>query len=122
MALEREPKMHILAARTVLHRIAPYAYPAVEFNPRASHRYYGGGRFDSTEDDRYHYCYAATSLPGAIAERLLRDRDFDEASAVVLPHAALEGLQACTVVTTRTLNLVDLLGLEGQSLSPRPHG
>ncbi|QUC00621.1 RES family NAD+ phosphorylase [Cellulosimicrobium cellulans] len=107
--------MHTLPTGTVLHRIAPYAYPADGFNPRASHRYYAGGRFESTEDDRYHYCYAATTLPAAIAERLLRDLDPDETGTVVLPRTSLDGLHACTAYTTRTLNLVDLMGLEGLS-------
>lgn len=112
--LSGTPKLRRLRPGLTLFRISPYAFAPDAFKPLPSHRYYGGGRFDSTDDDRYGFMYAGTSMSVAIAERLLRDSGPD-ATSQVLPRAMLDGLHAFSLTLGRELTLVDLTGREGQS-------
>jgi hypothetical protein len=102
------PAMTRLLASTVLYRVHLAAYPAHAFNPVLAHRYYGGGRFDATDDDRYPYLYAGESLEAAIAEMLLRDLPCDSTGARHLPRRAIQGRRISTVITTTDLDLVSL--------------
>nr|WP_246803760.1 RES family NAD+ phosphorylase [Cellulomonas hominis] len=104
-----------MAAGTELHRIGQYRYGATAFNPGPSHRYYGGGRFDSTDDDRYGFMYAGLTMDVAVAERLLRDQVPGPSGAIALPQAALDGLHAYTVTLALELQLVDMTGRPGLS-------
>ncbi|HXP18767.1 MAG TPA: RES family NAD+ phosphorylase [Streptosporangiaceae bacterium] len=97
-----------LPAGTVLFRVHPAGFPAHAFNPRPSHRYYGGGRFDATDDDRYPYLYAGESVDVAIAETLLRDLPLDSAGVQQLPRARVRGRRVSAVTTTADLSLVSL--------------
>ena len=112
------PAMTRLPASTTLYRVHPAGYPAHAFNPVPAHRYYGGGRFDATDDDQYPYLYAGESLEAAIAE-MLRDLPCDAAGTRHLPLSAITGRRISTVITTSDLNLVSLrtaadLGAVGQ--------
>lgn len=108
------PVTYALAPSTVLHRIGPYRFPPSQFKAIRAHRYFDGGRFDATDDDGYSYLYAALTIEGAIAERLLRDRPVDPAGGTtVLTRRELEGLHACTVDVVQPLTLVDLTSLAG---------
>lgn len=108
------PTTRVLPPATVLHRVARYQFPVDSFNPTPAHRYFDGGRFDSTDDDPYTYFYAALTLEGAVAERLLRDRPRDATGRpVVLARKELENLHACSVVAGQALTLIDLTSLAG---------
>lgn len=102
------PALTSLPAGTVLFRIHPAGRPADAFNPAPSHRYYGGGRFDATADDRYPYLYAGESAGVAIAEALLRDLPFDETGVLQLPLARVRGRRISAVRTAAELTLVSL--------------
>lgn len=113
------PAMTRLPASTVLYRVHLAAYPAHAFNPMPAHRYYGGGRFDATDDDRYPYLYAGESLEVAITEMLLRDLPCDATGTRHLPLSAIKGRRISTVITNTDLDLVSLrtaadLGAVGQ--------
>jgi hypothetical protein len=102
------PAMTRLPARTVLYRVHLTRYPAHAFNPMPAHRYYGGGRFDATDDDHYPYLYAGESVEVAIAEMLLRDLAWDATGTRYLPASALTGRRISAVNTTTDLELVSL--------------
>jgi hypothetical protein len=102
------PAMTRLSAGTVLYRVHLTAYPAHAFNPMPAHRYYGGGRFDATDDDHYPYLYAGESLEVAIAEMLLCDLPYDASGTRHLPVSAIKGRRISTVITTTDLDLVSL--------------
>lgn len=102
------PAMTRLPVSTVLYRVHLAACPAHAFNPVPAHRYYGGGRFDATDDDHYPYLYAGESLEAAIAEMLLRDLPCDAVGTRHLPLSAIQGRRASTVITTTDLDLVSL--------------
>jgi hypothetical protein len=102
------PVLSRLPAGTVLFRIHHSGWPADSFNPVPSHRYYGGGRFDATDDDRYPYLYAGESVGVAIAETLLRDLPFDDTGLQHLPLTKVRGRRISAVATTADLDLVSL--------------
>lgn len=102
------PALTLLPAGTVLLRVHQTAFPPASFNPSRSHRYYGGGRFDSTDDDRYPYLYAGESVGVAIAETLLRDLPFDSTGIRQLPLAKIRGRRISAVRTTADLEIVSL--------------
>jgi RES domain len=102
------PARTLLAAGTVLLRVHLTAFPPDSFNPSPSHRYYGGGRFDATDDDRYPYLYAGESVGVAIAETLLRDLPFDNTGIRQLPVPKIRGRRISAVRTTADLEMVSL--------------
>jgi hypothetical protein len=108
LAYAGSPAMTRLPAGTILYRVHLAVYPAHSFNLVPAHRYYGGGRFDATDDDRYPYLYASESLEAAIAEMLLRDLPCDVTGIRHLPLSAITGRRISAVVTTTDLNLVSL--------------
>lgn len=107
-AYTRTPATTALPAGTSLFRIHQKRFPAQAFNPVPSHRYYGGGRFDSTHDDRYGYLYAGEKPATAIAETMLRDLPFDDTGARQLPAAAYQGRRISALTVQTDLELVDL--------------
>jgi RES domain len=106
-----EPMLCPLRAGTVLFRIHRVAYPATAFSPVHSHRYFDGGRFDSTDDDDYSYLYAGDSIPGTISEALLRDYPVGMTGAITLPRTKYEGRRISAVRTSVDIDIVDLTGL-----------
>lgn len=107
-------KLTSLPAGTILHRVQYARYPLTEFKLVPSHRYYGGGRFDSTDDDHYGFMYAGTTVEVAIAESLLRDYPPDEETGIIcVPLARLKGRVAGSVQLNANLEVVDLVDLDG---------
>lgn len=70
-----------LPAGGTFSRVHDMAFAGTSFNPVGSQTLFGGGRFDSTDDDLYSYLYAADTDDGALAEALLRDIDPDARGA-----------------------------------------
>lgn len=105
------PNLTTLAAGAVLFRVHQTRFDAAAFNPEPAHRYYGGGRFDSTEDDRYEYLYAGESVGVAIAETFLRDIAYSARASAVLPRKAFAGRRISAVRLVRDCALVSLLDL-----------
>jgi hypothetical protein len=102
------PARTVLPAGTVLFRVHQTAFPPASFNSSPSHRYYGGGRFDATGDDRYPYLYAGESVGVAIAETLLRDLPFDDTGIRQLPLAKISGRRISAVRMVADLDVVSL--------------
>jgi hypothetical protein len=102
------PTLTSLPAETVLFRVHRSGHPAHEFNPRPSHRYYGGGRFDSTADDCYSYLYAGESIDTAIAESFMRDLPFDDFGVLQIPRGLIKCRRISAVQTRLDLTLLSL--------------
>lgn len=105
------PSTLTVAAGTVLFRVHLSQYPPEWFSPVLSHRYYGGGRFDATEDDPYEYMYAGESIDIAVAETLLRDLTMNMAGTGLLPRAKVRGRRISAVELTVDVDLVALCSL-----------
>jgi RES domain len=75
------------------------------------HRYFEGGRFDSTHDDTYGYLYAGDTPAGAVAETLLRDSPITATGAITLSHTQVVGRRLTRIMLTQDLAVVDLRGL-----------
>jgi len=108
LAYTGAPALTVLPARTVLFRVHRAALPADAFNDKPRHRYYGGGRFDATDDDHYPYLYAGESIEVAVAETLLRDLPLSHTGIRQLPLAAIQGRRISAVITTTDLTMVSL--------------
>lgn len=112
------PQYIRLPAGTALFRVHRAGYDACAHNPTLAHRYYGGGRFDSTLDDAYGYWYAGDSADVAVSEYLLRDLAVHEAGTRVLEWARVAGRRLTSVETTVDLTLLSLAtGIELGALS-----
>jgi len=103
------PVRHALLRGTCLWHVHKRAYPAGSFNSVPSSPMFGGGRFDSTDDDRYPYWYAALDERTALAEILLRDLPYDRRGARALTREAVEGRRISGLTLTRDLDLVRLI-------------
>jgi RES domain len=113
------PNQTTLAAGTVLSRVHRTQYGSREFNPHGSDILWGGGRFDSTEKDRYPFLYAGQTDDVAVAEALLRDIDADDHGSRFLAKKYWRGRQLSRLRTTEDVRLVSLrtgkdLGAIGQ--------
>ncbi len=107
------PELVQIPAGTVLFRVHQTQFAADAFNPVASHRYYGGGRFDSTADDSYSYVYAGEQVATAVAETLLRDLPVMDAGTRVLPRVRVRGRRISAIATTTKITLVDMRSAVG---------
>lgn len=106
------PRTTTITAHTVLYRVHQKAYDVHVFNPVPNHRYYGGGRFDSTNDDAYPFLYAGESVDVAVAETLLRDLAPDDTGMRVLPFARAANRRISAIRVQNDLELVSLLSGE----------
>lgn len=102
------PSLTELPSDTVLFRIHRTEFPAHEFNPKPSHRYYGGGRFDSTADDCYSYLYAGESIEAAIAESFMRDLPVSDDGVLQISRGLIKGRRITAVRTRTDLTLLSL--------------
>lgn len=102
------PALVTLPAGTILFRVHLATSQPDAFSQEPAHRYYGGGRFDATDDDRYPYLYAGESAGVAIAETLLRDLLPDDTGVLLLPFAKVRGRRLSAITTTADLGLVSL--------------
>jgi hypothetical protein len=106
--LVSRPVLDTVYAGTVLYRIHSKAYAVDAFNPEPSHKYFGGGRFDSTSDDKYSYLYAGSSIDVTIVETLLRDYPFDATGKRLLPRVKYKGRRISAVKVLNDLKVVPL--------------
>jgi hypothetical protein len=102
------PNTAVLTVGTVLFRVHQTQYAADDFNPKPCDRYYGGGRFDSTDDDRYSFLYAAPNIDVALSETFLRDLSPDSTGPRLLPVARVRGRRVSAVSVQADLELVSL--------------
>lgn len=103
------PRPFTLRAGTTLWRVHQRTYRSTEFNPTPSHRYFGGGRFDATDDDRYPYIYAGSTELAAAAERLVRSIPFDDDGWRYLRHADLRNRRLSAIEVAADITLISLL-------------
>lgn len=102
-----------MSAGTHMFRVHQKRFLATAFNPIPSHRYFGGGRFDATDDDPYPFLYAGATPDVAVAETILRDIPSDFTGRRHVPRARYSGRRQSAVITTRDLKILDLRGLQG---------
>jgi hypothetical protein len=102
------PHTVTLTAGAVLYRVHSKGYPSNAFNPNPCHRYYGGGRFDATDDDPYPFIYAGETIANAVAETLLRDLPLLDTGARILPLRKITGRRISAITITADLELVTL--------------
>ncbi len=115
------PVIGSICAGTVLYRVHRKEFSATTLNPRPSHRYYGGGRFDSTDDDHYSFGYAGQSVLVAISETFLRDLAVDASGPRLLPRAVVRGRCVSAVRVRSDLEVVQLVsGVELGQVSQDP--
>lgn len=103
------PKLTTVSAGTVLYRVHQKAHPADSFNPNPCHRYYGGGRFDGTDDDPYPFLYAGGTVDNCIAETLLRDLPIADTGARCLSRKQVRGRRISAVTITADIEVVSLV-------------
>jgi RES domain len=103
------PVVDVLPADTILFRVHRKGHPAHSLNPNFSHRYYGGGRFDSTADDVYPFLYAGESVNVALSETLLRDLSVEASGPRLLPKAYIRGRRVSAVRVRIDLDIVSLV-------------
>lgn len=111
--LQTAPALVTVPTGTVLFRVHQASFPADSFNPGPSHRYYGGGRFDSTADDNYGYLYAGEQVATAVAETLLRDLPVEDSGTRVLPRVRVRGRKISAIATTTDVSLVNMTSAVG---------
>ena len=106
--LKAKPVDHILPQGTELWRVHSSSYASTAFNPTRAHKYFGGGRFDGTDDDPYAYIYVGPTEQSAVAETFLRDLAFDSSGVRCVPAASYKGRCLSNVQTTADLTLLSL--------------
>lgn len=102
------PSIQSLPPETTLFRIHDKNYPVTSFNPTLSHRYFGGGRFDATEDDPYPYMYLGTTLSVALSETLLRDLPDGPNPVRILPRSSYHDRKLSAVKVRDNLDVLSL--------------
>jgi hypothetical protein len=93
-----------------IHRISQH-HGASDFNHTVPSSDSGGGRFD-TLDAAYGHLYAALSVPGAVAEALLRGERAPTATSRLIPRLQLAGLGLSELELVRPVDLVSLRGAD----------
>ena len=81
---------------------------AADFKSVESDAVFGGGRFDSTADDRYSYLYAAHEPHTALLETLVRGIPFNDAGSRLIRRAAIADYRISALEPTRDLVLISL--------------
>ncbi|MER6140144.1 RES family NAD+ phosphorylase [Streptomyces sparsogenes] len=105
-----EPTCVVLPAGTSLFRVHSSSRSPLKPKDLPSDRVWGGGRFDSTDEDPYPFLYAGLSETAALAEVLLRDLDFDpEGGPRRLPLVKLTGKSFSQLALARDLKLLSLV-------------
>ncbi|WP_289009898.1 RES family NAD+ phosphorylase [uncultured Thermomonospora sp.] len=107
------PYLYTLPAGSRLWRVHKKTWGPTDFSdPEPVRGKKGGGRFDSTPDDRYPYYYAALEADVALLETFLRDRPFTHEGTRPVMRQSVRGRRISAVETTVDLTLVDLLSGE----------
>jgi hypothetical protein len=103
------PRAMLLPAGTVLWRVHHRRFDSCQFTDRPADGHFGGGRFDATADQPYPFLYAAPKESTAVAERLLRGRQFGGYRRRVIERASIAGRRLSALETTRELRLITLV-------------
>ncbi|CAL9454301.1 RES family NAD+ phosphorylase [Streptomyces cellulosae] len=99
-----------LARGTLLYRVHGSHRAAADFNTKAAHCLYGGGRFDATDHEGYGYLYTGLSAAAAVCETLLRSLPFDPLGGPrLLQRAAVEGRRLSTLRLTADVCVLPLM-------------
>lgn len=96
-----------LPAGTVVWRVS-HADAVGPWSTRVAVDPFSEGRFDPVPEDPFPYCYAALTDTAALVERLLRDCDFDDDGARLMPAAELRHKRLISLRTTRVVRLISL--------------
>ncbi|MFJ3592198.1 RES family NAD+ phosphorylase [Streptomyces sp. NPDC090231] len=108
------PLLRTLPEGTEVWRCHQHTYGPESFNPNRAHPYFGGSRFDATEQDPYPFLYAALDPVTALCEVLLRSVDYEDRTAVrLIPWAQASRYRLSVLRTTRELSLIELSTAEG---------
>lgn len=115
----RSPQTRLIPAGTELHRISGTAtpYPPNSFN-RAAIRPLGDplqGRFEPIDTSHGGYLYVALSLPGAVAEGILRNITVPRSG--LIRRARLAGKTHTVMVVERDIEVASLLDGDMQPLN-----
>ncbi len=103
------PARVVLPAGTSLFRVHGCSRPPEEFKQLASNPFFGGGRFDATEQDPYPFMYAGLSETAALAETLLRSLPFEpDGGSRLLPRAAVKQRRFSHLRLTTEITLLSL--------------
>jgi hypothetical protein len=104
-----EPNRYCLPEASRLWRVQYKCHGPAEFKDKPADRYFGGGRFDATEDDPYPYLYAALTPTTALAETLIRSLPFGRGQQRILPRKAVGGRRLCLLELSTDLVLLSLI-------------
>jgi hypothetical protein len=96
-------------AGTVLWRVHRRSRSSCQFKELKTDQVFGGGRFDSTENDLYGFLYAATDPDTALLETLVRGIPFDDDGWRRIRRVTVAKQRLSPLVTARDLTLVSLL-------------
>ncbi|MFK0191581.1 RES family NAD+ phosphorylase [Kitasatospora sp. NPDC090308] len=106
---ELSPHLTTVPAGTELWRVHKSKYAPDEFNDRLADIHFGGGRFEGTVLDPYHYLYLAATPLTALAESLLRSVPYGGDGVREVGYAAAEGRALSCLRSRCDLVLVPLL-------------
>lgn len=114
--LELRPNRHVLPAGTVVWRVHKSHFAPSAFNPSLADIHFDGGRFDGTVLDPYRYLYVADCPVTALAESVLRSREFEGPFGLQrIPYLTVHGRSLSALRTRCELNLVSLI--DGKDLA-----
>ncbi|MFJ1546092.1 RES family NAD+ phosphorylase [Streptomyces sp. NPDC088246] len=104
------PNFHTIPAGTQLWRVHQSKYAPDGFNPKLSDIHFGGGRFEGTVLDPYHYLYLADTPVTALAESVLRSLPFAHPLEMRdIPYVTVHGRSLSCLRTRYDLTLVSLI-------------
>lgn len=106
------PVIGPVPAGTVLFRIHSRQFSVDSFNPNLSNRYFGGGRFDATNDDKYRYMYLGSTVSVTLAETLLRDLPLNENFVRRLQRDAYKDRRLSAVQLSKEVEILHLRSSE----------
>jgi hypothetical protein len=108
-AYDGQPNRFMLRRGTCLWRVHAADRRPSAFKSLPSSTLFGGGRFDSTPEDKYPFFYAGLEEETALAEVLVRDLPSDERGVRVIPWVKVARQRFAGVVVTADLSLVRLM-------------
>jgi RES domain len=106
------PRLATLPVGTRLWRVHSRNRSAAAFKPVVSDALFGGGRFDSTPEDRFPFLYAASDTETALLETLVRSIPFDDHGHRLIRRASVAGCRISALRVTQDLKLVSLVTMQ----------
>ncbi|MFF2144650.1 RES family NAD+ phosphorylase [Kitasatospora sp. NPDC058190] len=102
------PNLTTIPAGTELWRVHKSVYAPDQFNDKLSDIHFGGGRFEGTVLDPYHYLYLAATPLTALAESMLRSVPYGGNGTRGVLYAVAEGRSLSCLRSRCDLTLVRL--------------